>query len=311
MLKFKKNKGLSFIIHTKNEENNISDCIDSVKEIVNEILVIDMKSSDRTTEIAKSKGAKIIKVKDMGFADPARNFGISKANHEWVLYLDADERLPKTLQKIILQIIDKDKFDLVRFPRKNIILKKWIKHGMWWPDYHLRLFKKGFLFYPGNMHAQPKYHGRLLILPQKVENAIIHHHRSSIREFLSMIDHYSSLDKSFVREVVKKKKINSDDVINFINKEFDWRYFEHKGYLDGMHGFVINMFMNFYRFLEFAKYWEKKGFEEFFSYNQLRESLSKHSQESAELNIIKSSKFYKLWRLYHNIQEGFLKKKNV
>lgn len=217
-------------------------------------------------------GAKVFRVKNMGSADPARNYGISKATYKWILSLDADERLPKTLLATIRQIINEDKFDIVKFPEKNIIFRKWIKHGMWWPDYHERLFKKGHLDYPNTIHTPPKYYGELLTLPKKVEYAIIHNHSQNIKEFLNMIDNYSSLDIHFKHNMINKKSSPSD-IIEFINHEFKWRYLEHKSYLDGMHGFVISTFMNFYRFLEFAKYWEKAGYKNLFSQQQLLNSL--------------------------------------
>lgn len=318
MPKISESQKLSFIVHTKNEEKNIAACINSVKTIADEILVIDMNSSDKTVEIAKKKGAKIFQVEDMGSADPARNYGISKASFNWILYLDADERLPKTLLGTIKEIIKKNKYDLIKFPEKNIIFKKWIRHGMWWPDYHIRLFKKGYLDYPSTIHTQPKYHGKLLTLPDKVSYAIIHHHCKNIKEFLSMVDRYSSLDVRFSQDITEKGELNPDQIIQFLNKELEWRYFEHKGYLDGMHGLIISMLMNFYRFLEFAKYWEKTGYKDLFKQEELRNLLNLLIRPSAnielqikleglerQLKIIQSSKFYKTWRLYHKIKNFF------
>lgn len=303
---------LSFIIHTKNEAKNIADCIDSVKSIADEIIVIDMSSTDQTVSIARKKGAQVFAVEDMGSADPARNFGLSQARYKWILYLDADERLPRPLIKTIPEIIKQDKFDLVKFPEKNIILNKWLNHGMWWPDYHIRLFKKGHLDYPKTVHTQPQTSGKILTLPAKEENAIIHLHRQTIKQFLEMIDHYSSLDQNFVQTEVNGKTLTPSAVYHYINKEFNWRFMEHQGYLDGTHGFMVSQFMNFYRFLEVAKYWEASGFSELFTNLELKNSASEinppTSQHSSELETFKASKVFKAWRFYHRLKQQVFKK---
>lgn len=307
--------GISLIIHTKNEENNILDCINSAKSISDEIVVIDMQSTDKTIQIAKKANARVYLVKDMGFADPARNFGIEKANYEWILSLDADERLPAPVSKRLLDIVKQNKYDVVKFPRKNLIFKKTVMHGMWWPDYQVRFFKKGYLTHSGEVHTQPKYEGRILTLPANTNNAIIHMHRESVEDFLKMVDTYTSFEKVFKEKFPHLDKIDPDELIKFLEHEFEWRYLDHKGYLDGMRGFVLSKFMSFYRFLEFAKYWEMNNFKELLEPNELKNAVLKYypfsSQSGVEalrvqLNTITSSKFYKVWRIYCKVREKII-----
>ena len=99
----KNSQGISLIIHTKNEERNIKDCILSAKRIVDEIIVADMASTDKTLKIAKSLGALILELPAVGFVDNFRNLAIAKAKFEWILNFDADERITRELQKKFLK----------------------------------------------------------------------------------------------------------------------------------------------------------------------------------------------------------------
>src|SRR5687768_401137 len=108
-----------------------------------EILVCDMHSQDKTVEIAKKKGAKVIFHKKLDYVEPARNFAISKAASDWILVLDADEEVSDSLSSRLMEIADKmEKIDFVRIPRKNLIFGRFMKNSMWWPDLNIRFFRK-------------------------------------------------------------------------------------------------------------------------------------------------------------------------
>lgn len=312
----KKNNKISLVINTKNEEKNIKDCILSAKDIVDEIIVVDMQSNDKTVQLAKELGAKIYSVKDYGYADPARNFALSKATMEWTLTLDADERLTKELRRKIVGLIKDDSFDGYKFPFKNILLGKWIKHSMWWPDYHLRLFRTGSLNWPTKVHQEPNFTGRLLQLDPLEKNVVVHYNIADIKELLEMVDQYSSVEHTFQL----KKNITPDDLVQYLNHEFRWRYLEHKGYLDGMHGFILGKFMDVYRLLEVSKFWEKQGYKEIFTPTNLKKAVENNLSSDEvtkvlreelkrlreDLDKIQSAKFYKLWQSYCNIRDRIL-----
>ncbi|MBI4157482.1 glycosyltransferase family 2 protein, partial [Candidatus Woesebacteria bacterium] len=127
---------VSVVINTLNEEENLPTAIASVRDFADEMIVVDMESSDGTVSLAKKLGAKVYSHQKVGYVEPARNFALSKAKGDWIFILDADEVLPKTLQKKLLAIIQTSKNDYFRIPRKNFIFGKWIKHSRWWPDYN-------------------------------------------------------------------------------------------------------------------------------------------------------------------------------
>lgn len=315
----KKTPKISVVIFTKNEEENIEDCIRSVKHFAEEIILVDMQSKDKTVEIAKSFNAVIYSVKDYNWVEPVRNFGIGKAKYDWILVLDADERVPLTLAKKFIEIVEQDKHDAVKVPYKLIFFKKWIKHTHCWPDYHVRFFRKGFVKWVVKIHPDIKISaGRILELKAQPENAIIHENARNIKTYLKKIDHHTDFEDYFFN----LKEIKAEDILGRFRREFYWRYFENKGYLDGMHGFVISKFMEFYRFLEFVKFWEKKGYPELISKNQLKEALeqqwglvedgmkereNEYETLRVQLNSITSSKTFKIWQGYCQFRDRIKK----
>lgn len=307
---------ITLVINTKNEEKNIKDCILSAKDIVDEIIVVDMVSNDKTIEIAETLGAKVFRIKDYGYVEPARNFALSKPTTKWTLVIDADERLTKDLRSKIPQLVKDKKYDGFRFPFKNILLGKWIKHGMWWPDYQLRLFKTGHVDWPIGVHQEQNFRGNLLELESTEDNAFVHYGIASIKELLERVDNYSTVEALFK----SKKNVTPDDLVKYLNHEFKWRYFEHEGYLDGMHGFILGKFMDVYRLLEVAKFWEKQGYKDMFAPLSLKKAVENNLNQNeatgvlrkeikrlrVDLEKIQSAKFYKLWQFYCKIRDKIL-----
>ena len=301
----KPKKGLSVVINTKNEELHIEECLNSVKNWADEIVIVDMCSTDKTTIVAKAFGAKIYSVKDLGWVEPVRNWSFNKANYEWVFSLDADERVPKTLQNKIDEIIKADNWDVVKIPWKNIFFNKWIQHALWWPDHHPRLFRKGYVKLEKRIHPEATCKGRILELEAK-----------NINVWMEKIDLYTSRENFYD----KQNNITPQHIFQRFDSELVSRYFNSKGYLDGVHGYVLSKFMEFYRFLEFAKYWERKGYPELFGKNKLKNVYQRRYsslietrvlQEELEdlrvnLAIITSSKIYKIWQYYTGLKKRLL-----
>lgn len=303
----KTSTGISFIIHTKNEEGNIKDCILSAKDIVDEILIFDMGSTDKTVAIARSFGAKIFNMPDSPLVDNDRNFGLSKTKLPWILSFDADERLTKNLKKIFVTVAKEEKYDVVIAPRKNIRFKKWIKYSGLWPDAQPILWRKGFLKWPKNMkqsHINPLVKGRILRLEDKEENAFVHYNSVDLKHFMSKFLSYSTEEN--LGKFFDQKNITFEHLVNYCEGEFKNRYIDEKGYLDGMHGFVFSKFREFYRFVEFVNWWERKGYPEVFTSQDILKFLPQ--QETGEVNAFRNSKVYKIWRTYHKQKAGLLQK---
>lgn len=250
-------QGISLIINTKNEEDNIKDCIRSAKKFVNEIIVIDMESVDKTKTISKNEGAKVFNFKDVGYVEPARNSSIKKASYDWILILDADERLGDELGNTLIKIINEDNCDIVKIPRKNIIFSKWIEHTGWWPDYNIRFFKMGSVEWNEKIHSEPRTKGRVVELEALEKNAIIHFNYKTVEEFILRMNKYTSIEAESFENGIK--------ISDFLVKPFEEflkRYLIQKGFKDGIHGFCLSFLQSFYQFLIILKVWQKKGFKE-------------------------------------------------
>src|SRR3990167_384330 len=145
---------ISAVVHTYNEGKNIERCLSSLNW-ADEIVVIDMGSTDNTCKIAKDFKAKLFSHPYTGFVEPARNFGLSQAKGDWILVVDADEEIPKSLVYYFTHELQRPRFDFYRIARKNIIFNKWVKHSGWWPDYQVRFFRKGMVAWTEKIHGIP------------------------------------------------------------------------------------------------------------------------------------------------------------
>lgn len=259
MVEFNKMK-ISVVINTLNEEKNILRVLTSVKEIADEIIVCDMFSEDKTIEIAKKFGAKIITHKKTDFVEPARNYAISQAESDWILVLDADEELSFDLGKQLKEIAQNDKHDYVFFPRKNIIFGKWMEHSRWWPDYLVRFFKNGKVTWSDKIHQPPTTTGKELKLDASEQNAIVHHNYNTLDQYLERMIRYSRIQSSQL--ITQGYQFDWHDLIRKPTSEFLGRYFVGEGYKDGLHGFCLAFLQSLSEFLVYVRVWEAHNFKE-------------------------------------------------
>ena len=151
---------LSAVVLTKNEQDRIKACLESVNW-ADEIIILDNGSADKTLEIANKYTDKIYIYKGLDFAS-LRNKGMEKASGEWVLYVDSDERVLNNLRKEIEEYITSDRFSALAISRRNIIFGQEIKYKSFWPDWVIRLLKKAdFDRWVGEIHEYPKFRGKL------------------------------------------------------------------------------------------------------------------------------------------------------
>ena len=249
---------ISVVINTLNEEKNIPRAIGSVKNFADEIIIVDMESEDKTAEIARSLGAKVFTHQKVGYVEPARNFAISKASNPWIFILDADEEVSSTLAQKISKILKEPKADYFRIPRKNIIFGKWMKYSRWWPDYNIRLFKKGTVSWNEIIHTVPMTQGVGGEIEDKEEFAIIHHNYDSIDQYLERMNRYSS--QYAILRVKEGYKFSWKDIILKPSNEFLSRYFFGEGYKDGLHGLALSLLQAFSELTVYLKIWQKEKF---------------------------------------------------
>ena len=238
---------LSVAIITHNEEKNIRDALESVKW-ADEIVVVDSGSTDKTQEICREYTDKIYSFEWHGFSEQ-KNRAVSFTTQPWVFVLDADERVTVELKDEILNITkDKSSKDGYYLPRKNYFARRWIKHGGWWPDYTLRLFRreKG-LFEAREVHESIKVIGSTGYL----KNPIEHYTYKDIDDYLKRMQTYSTLA---AKELFKKRCRGSIlDIIFRPPATFFKMFFLQLGILDGIYGIILAYLYSVYTY---KKYWK-------------------------------------------------------
>jgi glycosyltransferase involved in cell wall biosynthesis len=242
---------ISVIIHTKNAEKTLRWAIKSVVLWANEVIVVDMKSTDETVAIAKEMGARVLSVPDAKFADPARQFALDKAKGPWIFVLDADEEVPKTLAEQLQLLAGNMEVQAYELPRKNMIFGQWAKTG-WWPDYIIRFFQKGTVTWPGEVHALPIATGMVVKLEAKEELAILHHNYDSVEDFITRLNRYTSLEA--------EQKSEQRPILRAFYDEFMRRYFADQGLMQGSYGVVLSLLQACYMLIAEIKRMERKGF---------------------------------------------------
>ena len=238
---------ISAVVLTKNEEKNLQDCLGSIKWC-DEILVIDDNSTDKTIEIAKKYGARVfIRSLNNSFAQQ-RNFGLKKAKGEWVLFLDADERISKEFKKEILKIIDSgSNIKGFYFRRNDFFGNRWLKHGETARVRLLRLAKKDDGQWEREIHEVWMIKGRTA----ELKNRLLHYPHTTISDFLKTVNFYSTLHaRSLKKEGVKAGLFRL--IFNPVGKFFQ-SYILRLGFLDGMPGLITALMMSFHSFLARGK----------------------------------------------------------
>lgn len=246
---------ISVVSVSFNEAEKLDKCLSSAYKFADEIIIIELGAIDSTDAIAKKYHARLYKQKFVPYVELIRNFAISKTKGNWILILDPDEMITLQLADELKKISQDGGFDAVNIPRKNIFFGRWIKHTNWWPDRHIRFFKKGKVEWSNKIHSYPKVEGKTLDLEAKGELAILHYGYKSISEFLDRQNRYSSIEaRNLYMEGVK---FSWGAFFWKPMREFFVRFIKHSGFLDGFYGFALTFFMMVYQLEVMIKLWEK------------------------------------------------------
>ncbi|MGO9481009.1 MAG: glycosyltransferase family 2 protein [Candidatus Kryptoniota bacterium] len=241
---------ISAIIIAGREENNIAECLESVSW-ADEIIVVNSESKDRTVEIAKRFTDKVFVRKWEGYASQ-KNFSLQQAANEWVLSLDADERVSPELREEISSL-DLSKADGFYIPRRNYFLDKVIRSCGWSPDYQLRLFRKSRAAL-----SDREVHESFVVDGNKeyLKNELIHFTHTSITTTLEKVNEYSTLEA-----VEKSKRIRVNGLTMFLKP--GWEFFHHfilrHGFTDGVHGLMVSFIHAMTKTQAYMKIWEMQN----------------------------------------------------
>lgn len=239
---------ITAVILTKNEEKNIVDCVESVSWC-REIIVLDDFSDDRTLDVLKSLPVKFFKRKMNGNFSEQRNFGLENAGSEWVLFLDADERVTEELKEEIKHTVENEKVDGFYIRRVDYMWGKKLKFGETGNKKILRLGRKGAGKWVGKVHEEWNISGSI----NELKNEIIHFPHPTIADFLKEINYYTDLRAKELFE--KKQRVGYANIIFYPIGKFLFNYFLKLGFKDGVPGLIVSILMSFHSFLVRGKLW--------------------------------------------------------
>jgi len=242
---------ISTVVLTKNEEKNIADCLKTL-QWCDEILIIDDYSIDKTVSIAKKSGAKIYKHGLSKDFSQQRNFGLSKAQSEWVLFVDCDERISEDLASEIVLRIDKQEVIESGFyvKRLDFLWNKQLKFGETGNISLLRLAKKNAGKWEGKVHEEWRITGKV----GRLQYPLIHHPHQSIAEFLQEINFYTELRAQEL--FLQKVHVSLWQIVAYPKAKFLVNYFLKLGFLDGVPGLILAICMSLHSFLVRGKLWQ-------------------------------------------------------
>lgn len=242
--------GITAIVITKNEESNISRCLNSLLWC-DEVIVIDDNSNDLTKEIAKKQGSRVYLHSLHNDFSQQRNFGLAKAAYEWVLFVDADEVVSLSLQYEITHIIS-DQFNEYEGFLVKRIDEMWgrkLQFGETGNMLLLRLAKASSGIWKGNVHETWNIKGKI----SRLNNPLFHYPHPTVSSFLYEINTYSTFRAQELFE--KKQKVHFLDIILYPKAKFMKNYLLKRGFMDGMPGLIIALMMSFHSFLVRGKLW--------------------------------------------------------
>lgn len=247
---------ISVIIGAKNEEDFVTDCLESIKWADEIIFLLSPESVDKTEEIARSYGVRVIrqKVKEMDFA-AWHNQGMEEAKGGWLLWVDADERIPPLLAREIQETILKTEFSAFAIPRRNFLLGKELRFGGWYPDYQIRLFKKEKLKgWVGKLHEQAQFEGEM----GKLENAMIHLQPEKLEPALEKSIKWSNIEAGLLYEA-RHPSVTWWRVLRMGVTTLFERLVKKKGFLDGTEGWIESIYQAYHTMIVYLKLWERQN----------------------------------------------------
>jgi glycosyltransferase involved in cell wall biosynthesis len=242
---------ITCIVHTFNSEKYLDQCLAHLAW-ADEVLVIDMYSTDRTLEIAESHGCKIFMHENVGYVEPARQFGVNKSQNDWIMSVDSDEIVPLALAKNLKKIANENSFDVVKISFRNYFFGKEIIGSGWsYKDQIIpRFFNRNFLQYGSKIHSSSKIlSGARVTKIVDREKSILHFNYDSVEHFISKLNRYTNFES---KDNSNLGKIKRRMFYHFI-REFFGRLVVKKGYKDGWLGIYLSFSMAYYRMTSIAK----------------------------------------------------------
>lgn len=250
---------ISAVVVARNEAALLDACLSSVRGWVDEIVVVDMYSTDNTREVAERYNARIFDHELAPFVEPVRNFALSRATGDWIIMLDPDESIPLPLAQELLHLSHRPNLDVVNIPRQTAAFGKPLYSSADRDTPQPRYFRNGAISWPPGVHELPKLSSlQHITLPwHGIDYAIYHNTWGTVEAVLSRINRYSRDDAR--RLQLDGKMFSLRRLLNEPRRTFIKIFIEEQAYLDGMPGLLTSLYQALYRLTIQARLWELDG----------------------------------------------------
>ncbi len=239
---------ISAVVITRNEEANLARCLASVRSLASEIVVVDSESTDRTREIAAGYTDRVIVQRWLGYG-PQKQFAVEQARSPWIFSIDADEEVSPELAEEVRQL--DFAADGYFVPRRTRYLGRWIRHGIWNPDWVLRLFRKDRgRFTPDRVHESVVVEGGT----ERLRGILAHYSFRDVAHHLQKMNEMTSLAARQMHE--RGRATGALQLALLPSWEFARAYLLRGGFRDGVPGLVVSVLHAHYTFSKYAKLWE-------------------------------------------------------
>ena len=245
------------VVNTLNEAHNIAYCLRSLRPWVDELIVVDMRSDDATPDIARRYADLVLEHDRVGFVEPARQMGLAAASGDWILLIDADELVTPQLAAWLRKFVDSDPpYGLVRLPRANVFLGRWLRSTRWWPG-KPRLFRRGVMETSADIHRGLRMRPgtRVALLPKDPKLSLWHFTRLSLTVLTEKTNHYTTIE---ARQQIRAGRGDPHpwNPVLAASRALG-KYVLRRGYRDGMAGLAYAFNRAYYKFLVEAKRWDE------------------------------------------------------
>jgi glycosyltransferase involved in cell wall biosynthesis len=242
------------VVLARNEAANIVECLTALKTHVEELILIDMESSDGTVELARPLVDQVLTHPLVPNFDAARNDAIPAAKYDWLWFVDADERVSPQVGQVVRQLVAEqgDKFEAILIPFKSYFCGQWMRYCGWWPGYTMpRVLKRGHFRFSERLHGGVELQGRQIRLPPDPDLGIEHYSYRSIEHYLEKLNRYTSTEAAQLAS--QGAQWDWREALREMIRDL-WMYYEYNpGQLDGERGWILSWLSGQYRWLARAK----------------------------------------------------------
>jgi len=240
---------LSATLIAHNEAHRIARCLESIRWVDEIVVVLDDRTTDDTAKIVEQFGGRALPRRFTNFSDQ-RRFGETEVTGDWILWIDCDEVIPERLADEIKREIAAPRAEAYRVPRLDYMFGRWIRHGGWFPQHHIRLYRRGAAGWEGSVHEKLVVKGRIA----NIRNPILHFSHDRVEDWVGKMARYTGVEAKMMFDA--GTRMSAPRMLAEPVAYAGYKYFVQQGWRDGMHGLALALLLGCYRMVRNIKLWD-------------------------------------------------------